>query len=54
MVNSSQHDTALVAEALGKVLAGEPLGEDTLYALADIDSPEGKEALIEGAAEITT
>lgn len=53
MVNSSQHDTALVAEALGKVLAGEPLGEDTLYALADIDSPEGKEALIEGAAEIT-
>ncbi|MDE6526945.1 MAG: biotin synthase BioB [Muribaculaceae bacterium] len=53
MEHSSQKDIAIVADALGKVLAGETLGEDTLYVLSDIDSPEGKEALIEGAAEIT-
>ena len=53
MENSSEKDIALVADALAKVMAGEVLGEESLYALAAIDSEEGKNALIEGAARIT-
>lgn len=42
-----------VADALAKVLACGTLSADELYALADIDTPEGKEALIDGAEKIT-
>lgn len=44
-------DISLVADALERVLAGEELSEDTLYALADIDSEEGRKALMDGAAK---
>ena len=43
----------LIADALGRVLRDEELPEDMLYALTDIDTPEGKEALLDAAAEIT-
>ena len=43
----------LIADALGRVLRGEELPEDMLYALTDVDTPEGKEALLDAAAEIT-
>lgn len=46
-------EVLLVTDALERVLAGEELSDDTLYALADIDSEEGRDALIEGAAKIT-
>lgn len=46
-------DISLVADALERVLAGEELSEETLYALADIDSEEGRKALMDGAAKIT-
>lgn len=36
-----------------KVLDGQSLDSETLYRLADIDSAEGREAIIDGAAEIT-
>ncbi len=47
------NDLNIVAEALERVLAGETLEPDTLYALAAIDSAEGKDAIIEGACRIT-
>lgn len=43
----------LIQSALQKVLAGQQLDADTLYALAEIDSEEGKIALLEGAKQIT-
>jgi len=46
-------DISLVADAVAKVLAGDELSEETLYALADIDSDEGRAAIIDGAAKIT-
>lgn len=49
----SVKDTSLVADALEHVLAGKELSDETLYALADIDSKEGRNALMEGAAKIT-
>ncbi|MBD5234320.1 MAG: biotin synthase BioB [Bacteroidales bacterium] len=54
MNESKEKELRIVAEALDRVLAGETLDENTLYALADIDSPEGKEALVEGAIKITS
>lgn len=53
MENDIQHDIDIVAKALADVLGGKELDSDTLYALADIDSEIGKEALIAGAEEIT-
>lgn len=46
-------DIQLVKDALDRVLAGETLGEDVLYALAEIDSDEGREALLEASEKIT-
>lgn len=46
-------DISLVADALARVLAGDELSEETLYALADINSDEGRAAIIDGAAKIT-
>ncbi|MDE6853427.1 MAG: hypothetical protein K2J38_00050, partial [Muribaculaceae bacterium] len=43
----------LIADALERVLRDEELSADTLYALTEIDTPAGKEALLEAAAEIT-
>lgn len=46
-------DKIIVEAALRRVLAGEMLDEDTLYALAGIATAEGEDALIEGAKQIT-
>lgn len=46
-------DIETVASALARVLAGETLDEATLYALADVESEEGRRALRRGAAGIT-
>ena len=48
---SLPHSKALVGEALDRVLAGESLDCQTLYALADIDDSEGQQALLDAAAE---
>ena len=50
---SLPHSKALVGEALDRVLAGESLDCQTLYALADIDDSEGQQALLDAAAKIT-
>ena len=42
-----------VGRALAKVLSDGQLDENELYALADIETPEGKKALLDAAAEIT-
>lgn len=46
-------DIDLVCEVTAKVLAGDRLNESELYALAEIESEEGLDALLEGAAKIT-
>lgn len=43
----------VVAWALARVLAGEVLDDNTIYALSEVDSPEGLEAMLRGAEEIT-
>ncbi len=46
-------ELSLVRDALDTVLSGGTLDEGTLYSLADIESEEGTEALLDGAREIT-
>lgn len=46
-------ETAIVAEALAKVLAGETLSDEILYSLSDLESAEAHRALRDGAAQIT-
>lgn len=53
VIEMENKETVMVAAALEKVLAGGMLDEETLYALAGIESDEGRAALIEGAARIT-
>ncbi len=48
-----EKDLKLVATALDTVLAGGTLDADPLYALADIESPEGKQAIIDAAGAVT-
>lgn len=48
-----EKELALISNCLDSVLAGKTLGEDELYALADINTSEGKEALLRAASEIT-
>lgn len=43
----------LIKNALNRVLAGERLDSETLYALAETETAEGRQALLDGAAEIT-
>lgn len=50
---TEQQESAYVAEALAKVLAGATLDEDTLYTLAELDTPAGRRALRDAAAEVT-
>lgn len=51
---SSIHETTLVAEALKTILEeGKELDDETVYALAAIETPEGLKALHEGAARLT-
>lgn len=50
---NKEKDTAIVDRLLKKVLDGIELCETELYTLADIDSKEGKHAILEGAARIT-
>lgn len=49
----TEKETAIVADALKRVLNGETLDEKTLYALTDINSPAGIEALLDSARQIT-
>ncbi len=53
VIEMKNKETELVADALARVLAGGMLDEETLYALADIESEEGRAALVDGAAKIT-
>lgn len=53
MTDNKDKELALVAGALTTVLGGGELDENTLYALADIATPEGRAALVDGAAKIT-
>lgn len=46
-------DIQTVNNFLQKILAGGTLSEPELYTLADIDSEDGKHAILEGATEIT-
>ncbi len=48
-----KEDKSLVETALRRVLSGEVLDEDTLYALAAISSEKGENALLEAAKLIT-
>ena len=48
-----EKETAIVADALNRVLNGETLPDETLYSLTEIDSPAGIEALLNGAQQIT-
>lgn len=43
----------LIESSLAKVLDGQTLDEQTLYALTDIETPAGIEALLNGAQQIT-
>ena len=49
-----KEDKSLVETALRRVLSGEVLDEDTLYALAAISSESGEKALLEAAKLITS
>lgn len=46
-------ETEIVRKALDKVLGGSQLDAAEIYALADIDTPDGKEALLDAAEKIT-
>ncbi len=50
---SSSEEIKLVESCLDTVLSGRDLDEDTLYKLTEINTPEGIEALLDGAAKIT-
>lgn len=52
-ISAPESEKALVAKALDAVLDGGTLDSDTLYRLADIATPEARQALRDGAAEIT-
>lgn len=53
METSVPEEEKIVAEALARVLSGEVLDEATLYKLAEIETAEGRQALIDAAARIT-
>lgn len=48
-----EQEISSVAEALGRVMAGQILDETTLYKLTEIESDEGIRAILEGAEQIT-
>lgn len=48
-----EKELLLVADALGRVIAGEILDETTLYKLTEIESAEGIQAILQGAEQIT-
>lgn len=49
-----EREISLVRGALASVLDGAVLDADTLYSLGEIETPEGTEALLDGAREITS
>ena len=53
MKETLHKDIELVEDSLGRVLNGEILDEDTLYALSEISSAEGIDALLAGAEQLT-
>lgn len=52
-MNDIEKDLEFVGRCRQRVLTGETLCEDELYAIADIDSAEGREAIIGAAEDIT-
>lgn len=50
---AATEDIKLVREALERVLDGKRISDEELFALADVESAEGRRALRDGAAEIT-
>lgn len=48
-----ENEIAIVEELVSKVLNGDILNENELYQLTEIDSKEGKDAILKGAATIT-
>ena len=48
-MNQIENTVKFVEEAAAKVLAGITLDESTLYALSEIDTEEGRAAIIQAA-----
>lgn len=51
-MNKSE-ELSIISEALNKILAGHELTDEELYRLTEIDTQEGKRALLDGAVRIT-
>lgn len=49
----TDQETKLVSRALEAVLGGAVLDAETIYALADVNTPDGRKALLDAAAAIT-
>ncbi len=50
----TEKELSIVAEALRRVMSDETLDESTLYALTDVCSPAGIDAILSGAEQITS
>ena len=53
-MNQIENTVKFVEEAAAKVLAGITLDESTLYALSEIDTEEGRAAIIQAAKKISS